>query len=126
MIVICGNSIAEVERDLELAKRAMASGMPCGVGGATIADAEKGLEMMRSMCGVDIAPISNPNYVAPKSCSCNCGYCDCEDEEKEDEWYEDEEEEEENPLVALANALQERGLWNEEIDILISRVADYM
>lgn len=126
MIVICGNSIAEVERDLELAKRAMASGMPCGVGGATIGDAEKGLEMMRSMCGVDTAPISNPNYVAPKSCGCNCGCCDYEDEEKEDEWYEDEEEEEENPLVALANALQERGLWNEEIDILISRVADYM
>ena len=126
MIVICGNSIAEVERDLELAKRAMASGMPCGVGGATIEDAEKGLEMMRSMCGVDTAPISNPNYVAPKSYDCNCGCCDCEDEEKEDEWYEDGEEEEENPLVALANALQERGLWNEEIDILISRVADYM
>lgn len=65
MIIICGKTIAEVERDLEMAKRAIASGMPYGVGGATIEDAEKGLEMMRSVMGGAVAPISNPNYTAP-------------------------------------------------------------
>ena len=65
MIIICGKTIAEVERDLEMAKQAIASGMPYGVGGATIEDAEKGLEMMRSMVGGAVAPIDNPNYIAP-------------------------------------------------------------
>ena len=65
MIIICGRTIAEVERDLEMAKQAIASGMPYGVGGATIEDAEKGLEMMRSMMGGAVAPINNPNYTAP-------------------------------------------------------------
>ena len=64
MIIICGKTVAEVERDLEMAKQAIASGMPYGVGGATIEDAEKGLEMMRSMMGGAVAPIDNPNYTA--------------------------------------------------------------
>lgn len=65
MIIICGRTIAEVERDLEMAKQAIASGMPYGVGGATLEDAEKGLEMMRSMMDGAVAPINNPNYTAP-------------------------------------------------------------
>lgn len=65
MIIICGKTIAEVERDLEMAKQAIASGIPYGVGGATIEDAEKGLEMMRSMMGGAVAPIDNPNYTTP-------------------------------------------------------------
>ena len=77
MIIICGKTIAEVERDLEMAKQAIASGMPYGVGGATIEDAEKGLEMMRSMMGGAVAPISNPNYTPPKNCGCSCDYCTC-------------------------------------------------
>lgn len=83
MIIICGKTIAEVERDLEMAKQAIASGMPYGMGGATIEDAQKGLEMMRSMVGGAVAPISNPNYIAPKPCCCGCN-CECEDEEDED------------------------------------------
>jgi PHP family Zn ribbon phosphoesterase len=85
MIIICGATIAEVERDLEMAKQAIASGMPYGVGGATIEDAEKGLEMMRAVCGEQNAPISNPNYEPPcglMSCDdCNYDHCPCEDEE---------------------------------------------
>ena len=73
MIIICGKTIAEVERDLEMAKQAIASGMPYGVGGATIKDAEKGLEMMRSVMGGAVAPISNPNYTTP----CSCEHTDC-------------------------------------------------
>ena len=87
MIIICGKTIAEVERDLEMAKQAIASGMPYGVGGATIEDAEKGLEMMRSMIGGAVAPIDNPNYDPPcglMSCDhCNCDHCPCDDEDED-------------------------------------------
>lgn len=62
MIIICGKTIAEVERDLELAKMAIASGAPMGIGGATLADAEKAMEMLHSAVGGDVA-ITNPNYI---------------------------------------------------------------
>ena len=136
MIIICGETIAEVERDLEMAKRAIASGMPYGVGGATIEDAEKGLEMMRSMVGDAVAPISNPNYIAP------CDHCLCEDEDEDvcpecgatyDEgWngevcddcgygYEDEEDEIVPPAVtALVEMLRYLGADEETITNLLS------
>lgn len=87
MIIICGKTIAEVERDLEMAKQAIASGMPYGIGGENIADVEKAMEMLHSAVGGAVAPISNPNYIAPtededETCP-NCGevwdgcYCDC-------------------------------------------------
>lgn len=87
MIIICGKTIAEVERDLEMAKQAIASGMPYGIGGETIEDVEQALGMLHSAVGGAVAPISNPNYIAPtedegKYCP-NCGevwdgcYCDC-------------------------------------------------
>ena len=89
MIIICGKTIAEVERDLEMAKQAIASGMPYGVGGATIEDAEKGLEMMQAMMGGAVAPISNPNYDPCDGCphwkpnnECEVGY-ECEDEDED-------------------------------------------
>ena len=44
MIIICGETIAEVERDLETAKMAIATGAPMGVGGATIEDVEKAMK----------------------------------------------------------------------------------
>lgn len=88
MIIICGKTIAEVERDLEMAKQAIASGMPYGVGGATIEDAEKGLEMMRSMMGDAVAPIDNPNYTPPcglMSCDhCDYDHCPCDDEDEDE------------------------------------------
>lgn len=86
MIIICGQTIAEVEKDLEMAKMAVASGAPMGIGGATMADVEKAMAMLKRECG----GITNPNYVAPKPCTCGCN---CECEEDEDEWgCEDEEE----------------------------------
>lgn len=63
MIIICGKTIAEVERDLELAKAAIATGAPMGVGGATMADVEQAMRGLRQTIGADNAPISNPNYV---------------------------------------------------------------
>ena len=78
MIIICGKTIAEVERDLELAKMAIASGAPMGIGGATLADAEKAVEMLHSAVGGEVA-ITNPNYIGvpPHTCGCSCDYCDC-------------------------------------------------
>lgn len=136
MIIICGKTIAEVERDLEMAKQAIASGMPYGVGGATIEDAEKGLEMMRSMVGGAVAPISNPNYDPCDGCphwksnnECEVGYnCEGEDEDTcpecgatcDEGWngevcdncgYGCEDEDEEPPIVtALADMLRSLGV----------------
>jgi hypothetical protein len=77
MIIICGKTIAEVERDLEMAKQAIASGMPYGIGGETIEDVEQAMGMLHSAVGGAVAPISNPNYEPPHSCGCSCDYCDC-------------------------------------------------
>ena len=130
MIIICGKTIAEVERDLEMAKQAIASGMPYGVGGATIEDAEKGLEMMRSVMGGAVALIDNPSYIAPADvedededicpecggymvdgCCEDCGY-----------GYEDEEEDEIVPpaVAALVEMLRYLGADEDTINKLLS------
>ena len=74
MIIICGKTIAEVERDLEMAKRAIATGAPMDIGGATMADVEQAMRGLRSAVGADNAPIDNPNYTAPcgRCCDCDC------------------------------------------------------
>ena len=97
MIIICGNSIAEVERDLEAAKAALTTGAPMAIGGATMADVEQALLGLRNAVG-----ITNPNYdIEPwcedededECCGCDCDCeccgcgCSCEDEDEE---YEDE------------------------------------
>ncbi len=103
MIIICGKTIAEVERDLEMAKRAIATGAPMGIGGATIADVEQAMAMLKGECGA-VAPIDNPNYVGVPpieddedeicpicdnywdGCYCeHCGYPDEDENEDEDE-----------------------------------------
>lgn len=87
MIIICGKTIAEVERDLEMAKRAIATGAPMGIGGATIADVEKAMRGLRSAMGESNPPIDNPNYTAPcglMSCDhCNHDNCPYDDDEIE-------------------------------------------
>ena len=99
MSIICGKTIAEVERDLEMAKMAIASGAPMGIGGATIGDVEKAMEMLHSAVGGDVA-ITNPNYIGvppieeeDEEICPNCGewwdgcYCECcgYDPDNEDE-----------------------------------------
>ena len=80
MIIICGKTIAEVERDLEMAKQAIASGMPYGIGGATLADVAQALRGLQQMVGGAVAPITNPNYIAPTEeydvDEIYCPYCD--------------------------------------------------
>lgn len=89
MIIICGRTIAEVERDLEMAKAAIATGAPIGVGGATMADVEQAMRGLYTAMGEHNAPINNPNYDPCNGCphwkpnnECEVGY-DCEDEEED-------------------------------------------
>lgn len=102
MIIICGKTIAEVERDLEMAKAAIATGAPMGVGGATLADVEQAMCGLRSAMGKNISPISNPNYTAPCGRCCDCDCDPMYDDECEDcEYgYEDEEEDSDEDEVS--------------------------
>ena len=133
MIIICGNSIEEIEQNLEMVKTAVASGAPCGVGGATMVDVEKALRMMEHM-GLPTA-ISNPNYVPDEldwdepecpecgalmddgydpdtdTCEC-CGY--------------GIEEEEVDPLEELATRLRENGLYTPAVDALLNTLGDFL
>ena len=88
-MVIVGNSIAELEQDLEMLKVSLKSGKMYGVGGSSVAEVENGLAMMKEMMG------ATPSR--PHKCNCDCGgvceECECEDLE-EDFWDEEEEEEE--------------------------------
>ena len=118
MIIICGRTIAEVERDLEMAKAAIATGAPMGIGGATMADVEQALHGLRVAVGEDNAPIDNPNYTAPCGCCCDCDCnpmydeeCDnCEYYEDEDECYEDEDEETDPVIEALLHLADRLGI----------------
>lgn len=87
-IVIAGNSIEELERELATVKTLIAMGKTYGVGGKSIEEVEDGLKMVGG---------------TPPHCCCNYGCCEEEDEDlysEEDEYYEkeglyDEEEEDE-------------------------------
>ena len=75
-MVIVGNSIAELEQDLEMLKITLKSGKMCAVGGSSVAEVENGLAMMKQMMGATPSPCN---------CSCGCGCCSEEEEEYEDE-----------------------------------------
>lgn len=103
-IVITGKTIAELEEGLAQVKKLMGMGVKCAVGGSSIADVEKGLEMV----GVK-APTET-------HCCCNNCCCDeCEDDDLYDE-YEDEdylyeeyeEEEAEEDVREIINELCEK------------------
>lgn len=86
MIVICGNTIAELEKELEMLKLAISTGATMGCGGSTIGGVEQALKALTSAVGG--AP-STPNRRNCASCGgdcdCCCGYDTAEDE------YDDEE-----------------------------------
>ena len=146
MIIICGKTVAEVERDLEMAKLAIASGAPMGIGGATVEDVEQALAMMKQMGVPAPATITNPNYDPCYGCphwkpnnECEIGY-DCEEETEcpicgatYPEWdgehcencgygYEDaeEDEEEEQYVEELIASAERLGIPLDEIHSWIS------
>ena len=57
-IVICGNSIQEVEEQLATIKRMVAMGATCGVGGTSIDEIEEGLA---TLVQEDMPRFTNPN-----------------------------------------------------------------
>jgi len=126
MIIICGNSIEEIEQNLAMAKMAVASGAPCGVGGATMADVEKALRMMGNM-GLPTA-ISNPNYAPDPWCCPDCG--DMADYDPDTDTCENcgrgYEEEEVDPLEELATRLRENGLYTPAVDALLNTLSDFL
>lgn len=75
MMVICGNSVAELEKELEMLKLAISTGATMGCGGATLGEAEKALSALKSAVG------GVPPIVEGCGCHCECcGGCDCEDD----------------------------------------------
>ena len=73
MMMVCGNSVEELENELAMLKMAVATGATMGCGGATLADVEKGVAMMGGVL---------PTATEPTCCGCSCT---CEDEDEEDE-----------------------------------------
>ena len=126
MIIICGKTIEEVERDLEMAKVAIATGAPMGVGGATIEDVEQALHGLRSALGKSNSPISNPNYTAPCGRCCDCDCDPAYDDECEDCEYDYAEDEEEDDKIippavaALVEMLRYLGADEDTINKLLS------
>lgn len=49
MMVICGNSVRELEEGLDALKQTLRAGATCGVGGSSLEDVEKGLTLMKKM-----------------------------------------------------------------------------
>ena len=81
MIIICGRTIAEVERDLEMAKAAIATGAPIGVGGATMADVEQAMRGLHTAMG----DTERKCACEHTNCACaggTCFGCGCADEEE--------------------------------------------
>lgn len=117
MIIICGKTIAEVERDLEMAKMAIASGAKVGVGGATIADAEKALEMGVAMMGGAVPS-------TPPCCGCNCSCGECEDEVETDYIEEEDEPSVYEVLNSLAERLEDEGVMTPSMRAMLSAVAE--
>lgn len=50
MMMVCGNSVEELEQSIAAMKMAMATGATMGCGGATLADVEKGVAMLGGCC----------------------------------------------------------------------------
>lgn len=114
-IVLCGNSIEDLENGLVALKSALATGAVMGVGGSSVAEVEAGLDGLCQMVGAD-------SCECPYNYDCaTCDYCECEDEddddydpwadeldEIEDDDYEDEDEDEDedDPDEELPEALR--------------------
>lgn len=84
MIIICGRTIAEVEHDLEMAKAALATGAPIGVGGATLADVEQAMRGLHTAMG-EHSPTERKCACEHTDCACaggTCFGCGCAEEEE--------------------------------------------
>lgn len=145
MLVICGNSVAELEKELEMLKMAVSTGAMMGCGGSTIGGVEQALKALTSAVGVDTPPTASQCNC---ECDCRCCGCNCE-EDDEDEicpicgdiledgccytcGYPDEDEEEDNDdepsalLTELSEMLEDRGELTPIIDGLLELLGGLM
>ena len=76
MMMVCGNSIEELENDLAMLKMAVATGATMGCGGSTLADVEKGVAMMGG-----VLPTAEPTCCGC-NCTCKAEPCYVEDEDE--------------------------------------------
>ena len=100
--VVCGTSVEDVEAGIKAMKMAIANGATCGVGGSTMAEAEKGLEAMKQMVKGNVP-------TAPKTCPCPCSVVADGDvwlRSSEDEDEDEEIEVEESGYVAKARGYE--------------------
>lgn len=156
MLVICGNSVAELEQELEMLKLAISTGATMGCGGATINAVEKSLSALMSAVG-DISPIANHaeeieecNCVScGGNCDCCCGYDAVEDEYDDEEieycpncgdmldengycencgyyWEDDDEPSPSALLTKLSEMLKDRGELNPILDSLLELLGGMM
>ena len=80
-IVLCGNSIEDLENGLVALKSALATGAVMGVGGSSIEEVEAGLDGLRQMVGEPACPYQ---YDCATCDECECNNWDDEDEDDED------------------------------------------
>lgn len=108
-IVLCGNSIEDLENGLVALKSALATGAVMGIGGSSIEEVEAGLDGLRQMVGEPACPYQY-------DCA-TCDECECDDDEDYDPWadeldetedddYEDEDEDEGDPDEELPEAVK--------------------
>jgi hypothetical protein len=144
MLVICGNSVAELEKELEMLKLAISTGATMGCGGSTIGGVEQALKALTSAVG-GTSPIVEDKCNCD-CCCCDCN-CDCEDEYDDEEieycpncgdildedgycescgyyWEDAEEDDDDEPtpselLGALMDCLNERGEMTTPIGCLL-------
>lgn len=107
VMVVCGNSIEDLENGVQAMKQALAAGAACGIGGTSLEEVEAGLKMAKALTG------ATPSR--PHKCNCDCGgVCECEDLEEEEE--EDLEEEELEPQAITGRMLVELlNRWEQEM-----------
>lgn len=109
MLVIGGNSIKELEMNLEAIKKALATGAPMCVGGVNMTDVNIGMEMMKTFLG----------NMMPAVCPCHCKTeitDEWDEEEDNDLWDESlEEEEEEITIEEVTDLIIENGLDVQDI-----------
>ena len=81
-IVLCGNSIEDLENGLVALKSALATGAVMGVGGSSIEEVKAGLDGLRQMVGSSECPY---HYDCATCDECECNNWDDEDEGDPDE-----------------------------------------
>lgn len=76
ILVICGNSVAELEQELKMLKMAISTGAVMGCGGSTIGGVEQALKALTSAMGGVPSTADECNCIScGGNCECRCVCC---------------------------------------------------